>query len=165
VYFLNGERESARKAIARAVRLDSTLSATTNLGALVTLGTGRTDEARRLIAAQVLTNPVATAPYGYARLGDTATALRIVRQAESTIPRSWSADVQRASVMLAIGDSAAALSALERSASRTGPMWTGLLSVRDPAYDLVRQSPRFAALVRKAGLDVTRVTAPRRQGT
>jgi len=64
--------------------------------------------------------------------------------------------------MLAIGDSAAALSGLERSASRTGSMWTQLMSVRDPAYDLVRQSPRFAALVRKAGLDVTRVTEPRR---
>jgi len=162
VYFLNGELDSALKESARAARLDSTLSATTNLGALVSLGTGRTDEARRLIAAQVRTNPVATAPYGYAKLGDTATAMQIVRQAESTLPRPWSTDVQRASVMLAIGDSAAALSGLERSASRTGSMWTQLMSVRDPAYDLVRQSPRFAALVRKAGLDVTRVTEPRR---
>jgi tetratricopeptide (TPR) repeat protein len=52
VYFLNGELDSALKESARAARLDSTLSATTNLGALVSLGTGRTDEARRLIAAQ-----------------------------------------------------------------------------------------------------------------
>jgi len=37
-----------------------------------------------------------------------------------------------------------------------------LISPRDPAYDLVRQSRRCAVLVRQAGLDVTWVTAQRR---
>ena len=160
-HLLNGDKEAALKEITRAVRLDSTLSATTNLGALVNLGTGRTDEARRLIAAQLPTNPVSTAPYVYAKLGNTAAAMQFVRQMKSTAAQPWSVDVQLASVMLAIGDSAAALSALERSANGSGSMWTALMSVRDPAYDLVRQSPRFAALVRRAGLDVRRVTAPR----
>jgi serine/threonine-protein kinase len=161
-YFLKGDAESALKESERAFLLDSTLSSTTNLGALVRLGTRRPDEARRLIAAQPPSSPMSTAPYGHAKLGDTATAMRLVREMESTRPRPWSTDVQRASVRLAIGDSARALSALEQSARTTGPAWVWVISPRDPAYDLVRHSARFAALVRQAGLDVAWVTARRR---
>jgi eukaryotic-like serine/threonine-protein kinase len=162
VQFLNGDAESALKESARALRLDPGPSAATNLGALVHLGTGRPDEARRLIASQLPPGPMSTAPYGYAKLGDTATAMRLVRQMESTTPRPWSTDVQRATVKLALGDSAGALSALERSARTTGPLWVWLMSPRDPAYDLVRHSERFAALARQAGLDVAWVTKRRR---
>ena len=162
VYFLKDEPDSARKEIVLAARLDSTLAPTTNLGALVNLGIGETDDAHRLIALQLPSHPMSTAPYGYAKLGDTATAMRRVREIESATPRPWFADVQRASVMLAIGDSAAALSALEQSARTTGSLWVWVISPRDPAFDLVRQSPRFAALVGKAGLDVAWVTERRR---
>ena len=160
-YFLNGQADSALTESTRAFRLDSTLSAVTNLGALVNLATGHEDEARRLAARQP-PGPVSTAPYVYAKLRDTTTAMRLLTEMESTNPRPWSTGAQRASVMLAIGDSAGALSALERSARTTGPRWVWLMSVRDPAYDLVRQSQRFADLVRQAGLDVAWVTARRR---
>ena len=161
-HFLDGDTVSALQESARAIRPDSTLTAPTNFGALVNLGTGRRDDAQRLIAAQMPTNPMATAPYGYAKLGDTATAMRLVTEIESARPRPWFADVQRATVRLAMGDSAGALSALEQSAEETGPLWVWVISPRDPAYDLVRQSPRFKALVRKAGVSVDWVTAPRR---
>ena len=161
-YFLEGHAESAIKESEQAFRFDSTLAATTNLGALVNVGAGRREETLRLIALQVPSHPMSTAPYAYAKLGDTATAMRRVRQIESATPRPWFADVQRANVMLAIGDSAAALSALEQSARTTGPLWVWVISPRDPAYDLVRQSSRFAALVRQARLDVAWVTAQRR---
>jgi tetratricopeptide (TPR) repeat protein len=121
-YFLKGEADSALKESVRAVRLDSALSATMNLGVLVRLGT---------------------------------------RHPETTTPRPWSADVQRASVLLAIGDSAGALAALEQSARATGSLWVWLISPRDPAYDPVRQSKRFADLVRRAGLDVAWATVRR----
>lgn len=160
--FLNGEADSALKESARASRLDSTLTATTNLGALVNLGTGHPDTARRLIGLQVPLSPMVTAPYGYAKLGDTATAMRLVRRIESMTPRWWSTDVQRAGVLLAIGDSADALTALEQSARTFGPMWIAVISPRDPAFDLVRPSRRFAALVREAGLDVAWMTRQRR---
>ena len=161
-HFLDGDTVSALQESARAIRPDSTLTAPTNFGALVNLGTGRRDEALRLIAAQMPTNPMSTAPYGYAKLGDTAAAMRILREIESATPRPWFADVQRATVSLAIGDSAGALSALEKSAEATGPLWVWVISPRDPAYDLVRQSSRFKTLVRKAGMNVEWVTAPRR---
>ena len=64
--------------------------------------------------------------------------------------------------MLAIGDSARALSALEQSARTSGPMWVALIPPRDPAYDLVRRSRRFEDLIRQAGLDDRSLTAPRR---
>jgi len=163
VYFLKGQRDPALKELALAARLDSTLSPAMNLGALVNLGTDHLADARRLIALQRPSNPMSTAPYGYAMLGDTAAAMSFVREVESVTPRPWFADVQRASVSLAIGDTAAALSALERSADTTGPLWIWVISPRDPAYDPVRRSRRFAALVNKAGLDVPWVTAGNRE--
>jgi TolB-like protein/Tfp pilus assembly protein PilF len=159
-HFLNGETDLARAQSVRAFRLDSTLGTVTNLGALVYLATGSNDEARRFAVRQP-PHPMTTAPYVYAKLQDTATALRLVKAMESTHPRPWVADVQRATVMLAIGDSARALSALEQSARTSGPMWIAPIPPCDPAWDLVRQSRRFAALVRQAGLDERSLTAKR----
>ena len=161
-HFLNSQGDSALKESAAAFLLDSTLTATTHLGALVNLETGHPDSARRLIADQAQLNPMSTAPYVYAMLRDTARAMRIVRQLERAAPQPWSADVQRAHVRLAIGDSAGALSLLERSVKSAGPLWVFVISPRDPAFDPVRQSTRFAELVGEAGLDVAWVTAPRR---
>jgi serine/threonine-protein kinase len=160
VHFLNGETELAQAQSARAFRLDSVLSTVTNLGALVYLATGSDDEARRLAARQP-PQPMTTAPYVYAKLHDTAAALRLVRAMESANPRPWVADVQRATVMLAMSDSARALSALEQSARTSGPMWIAPIPPCDPAWDLVRQSRRFAALVRQAGLEERALTVVR----
>ena len=157
VDFLNGNAELARVESLRAFRLDSTQSAVANLGALVQLATGSAEEARRL-AAPHASHPMTTAPYVFAKLKDTAAALRVVTAFESANPRSWVADVQRATVMLAIGDSARALSALEQSARASGPMWIAVIPPCDPAWDLVRQSRRFATLVREAGLDERSLT-------
>jgi pentatricopeptide repeat protein len=127
---------------------------------LVNLGTGYPAEAQRLIARQVPSHPMSTAAYGYAKLGNTAKAMQLVREMDST--SQWSADAKRASVMLATGDTAGALRALEQSAKTTGPLWVWIISPRDPAFDPVRHSPRFAKLVHQAGLDTAWVTAPRR---
>ena len=167
-YFLNSRADSASalKEAARAFRLDSLLGAKPII-TLVNLGLGHVNEARRLmaqqtVAGQTVAGTMSTAAYGYAKLGDTATAMRILDKMDSARPRPWSADVQRATVMLAIGDTAQALSALEQSARTTGPMWVYVVSPRDPAYDPIRHSLRFANLVRDAGLDVAWMTAPRR---
>jgi hypothetical protein len=64
-----------------------------------------------------------------------------------------------------LGDSAAALTALERSQRESGPIWTNYISVGDPTFDLIRGSPRFAALLREAHLEnasLTTVSGARR---
>jgi eukaryotic-like serine/threonine-protein kinase len=159
VHFLNGEAELARAESWRAFRLDSTRSAVTNLGALIFIATNSPEEARRLAVRQPPL-PMTTAPYVFAKLKDTATALRLVRAMESTNPRPWVADVQRASVLLAIGDGAGALSALEQSRT-AGPMWIAVIPPCDPAWDLVRTSQRFRSLVRQAKLDERSLTVLR----
>jgi hypothetical protein len=63
-------------------------------------------------------------------------------------------------VALALGDSSAALAALEQSARTSGPIWYVYMPLQDPAYDLVRGSPRFAALLRRANLNVALLTRP-----
>jgi tetratricopeptide (TPR) repeat protein len=100
VDFLNGNAELARVESMRAFRLDSTQSAVANLGALVQLATG--PPRRRVGWRPHASHPMTTAPYVFAKLKDTAAALRVVTAFESANPRSWVADVQRATVMLAI---------------------------------------------------------------
>src|SRR4029453_15403270 len=124
----------------------------TNLGSLMNIATGRPEVARRLMAVAAPVVGITNAPSVYAKLGDTAPAMGLVGQMESTKPRALFTDVQRASVLLAIGDTARALTALEQSARTAGPLWISLIPLLDPAYDPVRQSARFAALVRQAGL-------------
>ena len=80
---------------------------------------------------------------------------------ESSNPRPWFTDAQRAGVRLAIGDSAGALNALEQSARTSGGLWEAMLSPADAAYDPVRHTARFAALMRQAGLDVEAFNALR----
>jgi DNA-binding SARP family transcriptional activator/TolB-like protein len=152
--FQNHQPDSALKEMTRAIEIDSSLSATTNLGATMSLGLGHPEMAQRLM---VLERPVffmTSAPYVFAKLHDTAKANRLVEAMESNNPRPWFTDVARASVMLAIGDSARALSALDQSAHTSGAMWPMYIPLGDPAFDLVRDSPRFEKLVHEAGLDV-----------
>jgi hypothetical protein len=59
--------------------------------------------------------------------------------------------------LLGIGDSARALDALERALDAR-EMWPSNLSLLEPMYDPVRPSPRFAALLRRVGLDPTLYT-------
>jgi len=159
-HFLNGETDLAQKESERAFHLDSTAAAVTNLGALLYVELGDTSQARRLVGLQRLGNPTTTAPYVYAKLHDTATALRLVTEMESNNARRSVAEVQRATVMIAIDDTARALSALEESGTLSPNPFRGIIPPCDPAWDKVRQTPRFRALVRQARQDTLRLTVP-----
>jgi serine/threonine-protein kinase len=159
--YLGGQTDSAWKGIEQAMSLDSTLAPVINNGSLVSLATGHDDVARRLMAVALPVGLMSNQPYVMAKLGDTTTALRLVSAMESSNPRPWFTDAERASVRLAIGDSAGALNALEQSARSSGGLWEGMISPADAAYDPVRHTARFAALLRQAGLDVQTFNALR----
>jgi hypothetical protein len=131
-----------------------------NLASLVSVATGHDDIARRLMAAPLPVGGMSNQPYVLAKLGDTTTALRLVAAMESNTPRPWFTDAQRASIKLATGDTAGALNGLDQWArSRSSTMW--IIPPLDPAYDAIRHTARFAALLRQTGLDVQTLTAPR----
>ena len=160
-FFLEGRSDSARAESELAARLGGKSLAVANLGALLNLGLGRKEAARSYLAA--LNGPGMTnAPYVLAKLGDTAAANRLIDQWEARIPHPWFAHVAKATVSLAAGDSSSALTELERSSDDTGAMWVFYIPLGDPAFDLVRTSDRFAALVRKSKVDLGVVTNPRR---
>ena len=159
--YLSGRTDSAWKGIEQAMSLDPTLLPVINTGSLVSLATGHDDVARRLIAIDLPVRMMSYKPYVLAKLGDTTAAMRLVSAMESNNPRPWFTDAERATVRLAIGDTAGALNALEQSVRSSGGLALAMLSPADAAYDPVRHTVRFAALMRQAGLDLQTFNALR----
>ena len=147
--YLLGYADSAAMESALAVQLDSTLMPVVNLAAMINIGLGRADVARRIVAVGVAPEAMSIAPYVYARLGDTVTAMRLVQRIEAHRPRLWFADEARASVYMAIGDTARALAVYEQA----GRLSKSYINLSDPAFDPIRGSARFTELVRRSGLD------------
>ena len=94
-----------------------------------------------------------------ADLGDRVTARDIARQIEAN-PNQWSVGVATASLIYAVlGDTARALNALER-ATDAGEIWPTSYSLSEREVDPLRRSARFAAIVRRVGLDDRIFTSP-----
>jgi TolB-like protein/tRNA A-37 threonylcarbamoyl transferase component Bud32 len=143
-----------------AMQIDSTILPLVNFAGLLNLMAGRKDEARRVTAGEPPNRAMNYAPYIYAATGDTVAAMRLVREMEARQPRPWFSEVERASVMLAIGDSARALDILEQSTEHSLGAWTVFIPLMSPAFDGVRHSPRFAALLKRARMDEKIFEAP-----
>jgi hypothetical protein len=109
----------------------------------------RPDEARKLIDRAPETSPFIS--YVIAKSGDTATARRRLREQDAESPQPGLAETRRAYTYLGLGDTANALSALERAVA-AGEIWGVLESHLDPMNDPIRQSPRFQELLRKIKL-------------
>ncbi len=146
--------------LSRALQVDSTMLPTVNFGGLLNLMAGRKAEAVRVTALLPRSRSMNYAPYVYAVTGDTATAMRMLVEMDARTPRPWFSEAERASVMLAIGDTARALDLLERSASKSQGTWTIFIPLMDPLYDPIRSSPRFAALIRRANMNEKLFTRP-----
>jgi hypothetical protein len=119
------------------------------MGALIRLARNLPDTARKLIDRASPTTPFVA--YVIAKSGDTATARQRLRTQDAETPQSGFAETRRSYTYLGLGDTAMALSALER-ATDAREVWASTLSVYDPLYDSIRESVRFKQLLRRVRL-------------
>jgi len=137
----------------RALEIDSTNRPAMQMSVLAYLAAGRPADALR-IAQVVGIEPPFGSQYLYAlgKAGQRDAALRLTDELEARRPRPWFSEVEIASGYLGVGDTARALDALER-ATAAHEIWPTFTCLCDYSYDSLRGSQRFAALLRRIGLD------------
>jgi Flp pilus assembly protein TadD len=122
------------------------------------------DAARELEAAGPLAPnaPLVLGALGvaYATSGNRAAATRIVGTLESQGAKPGAAGAL-AKVLIALGDTARGLSQLEVALRARDPIFSSE-PFASPIFNSVRTSPRFAAVISAAGLDVGRLTSSSR---
>ena len=147
----SGHLDSALVEIARAEQNDSTNFGTLIFGARIQLDAGRRDRARQL-AARVPNAPDALNVR--AALGDTAVVNAWLRKDDATIPKAWMSWTKRAHIMIGLGDTTAAMDALERAADATELPWN---LAGDFTLSPLSRNPRYRRLVQRIGLDHVKV--------
>ena len=143
-----GHRDSAAAEARRAYEIDSTNLTTLGNGALLMIERGRLDSARTLVSQMRSGTPLHA--YTLARTDPTG-ARRLLLDLDGRVPQPWLAETNRAVIYLGLGDTASALSALER-ATDAGEIWTSLVFADDPKFTPIRSSDRYRALLRRVGL-------------
>ena len=150
-YYLNGQLDSALVEARRALENDSTNLTALGLGANIHLANGRPEEAARLVSRFGTSLNFPALRYVLARSGNAAEAIRRQREEDAVEPRPWMYETRRALTYIGLGDTATALSALER-ATAAGEIWTSNIGVIDPIWAPIRDSRRFREIVRSIGL-------------
>ncbi len=159
-WFALGRIDSAMAESRRALETDSSNYSTVFIGSLIRLAANRPAEARRLIdraPRAYLVNE-----YVIARSGDTATARQRLRELDALSPAPWLSESRRALAYLGLGDTARALTALER-ASADREIWMLMTGEWVPMFDVIRGSERYQALMQRIGLEAA--VAPGQPGT
>jgi TolB-like protein/tRNA A-37 threonylcarbamoyl transferase component Bud32/Flp pilus assembly protein TadD len=150
-YYLDGQLDSALAEARRALENDSTNLTAVGLGANIHLANGRQEEAVRLLSRFGNLSNYPALRYVLARSGNAAEAIRRQREEDAVEPQPWMSETRRALTYVGLGDTATALSALER-ATAAGEIWTSNILVSDPIWATIRDSPRYRNLVRRIGL-------------
>jgi serine/threonine-protein kinase len=142
-YAVAGQMDSALAEIGRAFATDSTNVTTRVLGAPIYLKANRLKEAHA-IAVQI------KAPYVLAKTGDLEAVREELRKLNAQ-PRPGR-DGRLADIYLALGDTANALSALERATDAKDFSWAFTLGPGAAHFDAIRHSARFRDLIVRVGL-------------
>jgi len=134
--------------------MDSTTAPAIQLSTLAYIAAGKPAEGKKIAERSALKTPPFISELAYAdgMSGDREGALRIAHDIEVQHPRPWLGELVIAFAHLAVGDTARALDALERSTD-AGEIWPTFTPLCDPSFNPLRGNPRFAALGRRVGLD------------
>jgi tetratricopeptide (TPR) repeat protein len=159
-----GHRDDALASANRAMELDSMTAMSRAMLAMTQLAAGQTDVARELANRSIHTpNTTPWIGWVFGSTGDRTAAAALTREMEQQRGRNASADLTIAFIALGARDTTRALEYLERSA-RAREAVSYMAPFGLPAYDAIRQSARFAAVIRAFGADPTpfiRATAAR----
>ena len=151
---LSGAPAEGLNDIRRALEIDSTNPPSLAFAAEALMTLDRRDEARAMMERLWLAFPQwrTVAASILARAGSSDRARELIRVEELNRPLLPLADTRLVMLYNAVGDTAAALDALER-ATEAGEIWPTYYALSERLFDPLRRSPRFAAVIRQVKLD------------
>jgi len=160
---LLGDTVAAWEESKRVRELDPNLVTTASLLAEDRIAAGHADQARAMLVGAdtqpMPFNGMVAPPLGL--MGDTARALAILRHLNSIPDTTWIVHLSRAYVYLGIRDTAQALSEMESGLDR-GEIVPIFLPYSARFVDPIRHTARFAAILRRVGLEGRGFTEERR---
>jgi serine/threonine-protein kinase len=157
---LLGEHAAAWEESKRARELDPDLFTSRTLLSWDRLATGHLDDARAIVGEEIKVTPFdAMGAYTLQLAGDTARARVIWRELRAESDTTWMIHAARAYEYLAARDTSRALSELEAGVDAGEIVPVQVIFV-ERTLDSVRHSARFAAIVRRVGLDPRTFSGP-----
>ncbi len=156
----SGDNVAAWEDSKRARELDPNLGTARTFLAFDRIAVGRLDEAR-VIAGETDTPFPFTGMTAYIveKTGDTARASGIRKKLDEMPDTTWLVHTMRAYAYLAVPDTAKALSEMEEAFARR-EIVPQTMFFAERLFDPIRHSARFAAILRKAGLEGRGFTGP-----
>ncbi len=157
---LSGDDAAAWEESKRARELDATLGTARTFLAFDRIAVGRLDEARKIAGETVTPKPfTGSTAYVWEKTGDTAKARAVRRMLDEEPDTTWLVHTMRAYAYLATRDTARVLSELETGFARR-EIVPHAMFMGERILDPIRQSPRFAEILRRAGMDRMGLTGP-----
>jgi len=150
---LLGDTAAAWEESKRVMELDPTLVTAAVSLAEDRIVIGHPDQARAMLGDNIPPMPFnGMLAYDLERMGDTARASAIRRNLNSTADSTWIIHISRAYAYLGIPDTARALSEMESGLDH-GEIVPILIPFAGRHVDPVRHTARFAAILRRVGLE------------
>jgi len=156
----SGDKKAAREESKRSRDLDPSLLNNRTVLVFEMVHEGRFKEALAATGSGTFPTPFdGMAAYNLEKAGDKSRAAEIRRSLGAMADTTWLVHCARGWADIATGDTAKALTELE-AAVNNREIISQLIPFADPVYDPVRQSPRFAEIIRRVRLDGRGLTSP-----